>query len=53
MNCTRDKTFEMAIPPDYAGQRLTELISGKETAAKPSHPVGPAATVIFWLDPRQ
>jgi len=49
MNCTREKTFDLPIPPELAGRRLTDLISGKPLGPASTCPVAPGTTVVLCL----
>ena len=51
MNCTKNKTFQLLIPPAYRGKRLTELISNTTVVAAETHPVRPRTTAVFHLAP--
>jgi len=47
MNCSRDRMFRLALPPDLARARRTDLVSGRIYRPARWHRVGPGATVVL------
>lgn len=50
MNCTRGRTFELAIPPALRACRLRDLVTGATAAPAGSRRVGPATTLVLLAD---
>ncbi|NQT87401.1 hypothetical protein HQ560_11590 [bacterium] len=49
MNCSKARTFRLAVPPEHAGRAVTDLITGRPLAPATAHAVKPGATMILYL----
>jgi hypothetical protein len=46
MNCTTDRTFDLAVPQEMAGAK--ELVSGRAVASTANLKVAPRSTMVLW-----
>jgi hypothetical protein len=50
MNCTTDRTFELAVPPDM--KDASNLIAGGVAATTDMLKIAPRSTVVLWKGER-